>query len=250
MEDMWKTRQAPDPLRWEEQKASEQHTQTEYRDQDIWTRDENFAVFCSSVESLGERLRATSDVLTFDKDDDDMLNFVTASANLRSIIFGIERRSKFEIKQMAGNIIPAIATTNAMTAALCVFQAFKVLRGEYDQARMVFLERSGARVINSDKLNGPNPACAVCGTAHAVLEVDLERALLQDLVHTILFTMLGYDENMSVNSDSGVIFDPDLEDNLPQKLSDLGVTGGSFLTVVDDREEVPRVNLSLNIVSM
>ena len=40
-----------------------------------------------------------SPVLTFDKDDDDTLDFVAASANLRSLIFGIETKSKFDIKR-------------------------------------------------------------------------------------------------------------------------------------------------------
>ena len=91
--------------------------------------------------------------LVFDKDDEDILDFVAASANLRSIIFGIETRSKFDIKrqfssinvsfrllmdiEMAGNIIPAIATTNAMTASLCVLQSFKVMRAELGRAKMV-----------------------------------------------------------------------------------------------------------------
>jgi len=76
-------------------------------------------------------------IIIFDKDDEDTLDFVTASANLRSIIFGIETKSRFDLKQMAGNIIPAIATTNAIVAGLCVLQAFKVLRGDYSSAKEV-----------------------------------------------------------------------------------------------------------------
>lgn len=42
----------------------------------------------------------SSTILTFDKDDEDTLDFVTACANLRSINFGIEARSKFDVKRM------------------------------------------------------------------------------------------------------------------------------------------------------
>lgn len=38
--------------------------------------------------------------MTFDKDDEDTLDFVASSANLRSILFGISTRSKFDIKRM------------------------------------------------------------------------------------------------------------------------------------------------------
>lgn len=39
-------------------------------------------------------------MLAFDKDDEDTLDFVAATANLRSFIFGIETKSKFDIKRM------------------------------------------------------------------------------------------------------------------------------------------------------
>jgi ubiquitin-like 1-activating enzyme E1 B len=80
---------------------------------------------------------AVEPIITFDKDDQDTLDFVTASANLRSIVFGIETKSRFDIKQMAGNIIPAIATTNAIVAGLCVLQSFKVLRGDFSSTKEV-----------------------------------------------------------------------------------------------------------------
>jgi ubiquitin-like 1-activating enzyme E1 B len=83
---------------------------------------------------------AAEAIITFDKDDVDTLDFVAASANLRSTIFGIEKKSRFDIKQMAGNIIPAIATTNAIVAGLCVLQSFKVLRGDFSSTKEVSKE--------------------------------------------------------------------------------------------------------------
>lgn len=62
----------------------------------------------SSLRRLGKRMQeaqlqvAPGDppaILTFDKDDVDTLDFVASSANLRSIVFGIERKSRFDIKR-------------------------------------------------------------------------------------------------------------------------------------------------------
>ncbi|KAL4803850.1 hypothetical protein BDV18DRAFT_40003 [Aspergillus unguis] len=257
MEDMWKSRKAPEPLDFGALDATLSTVEPgiSSKDQRVWTLSENFAVFKDSLDRLSQRLNELQSeggnsqaILTFDKDDVDTLDFVTASANLRAKIFEIELKSKFETKEMAGNIIPAIATTNAMTAGLCVLQAFKVLKGDYEHAKMVFLERSGARAINSDSLNPPNPNCPVCSVTHAKIKIDLARATLNDLVDNILRKQLGYGEEFSINTDQGTIYDPDLEDNLPKKLLDLGITSSSFITVVDEDDE-PRVNLQLVVVA-
>ncbi|KAL6719383.1 E1 ubiquitin-activating protein uba2 [Lecanora helva] len=258
MEDMWKTRRPPNPLNFDELVASAAsiNPSISQQDQKIWTQGENFAVFLDSIRRLTIRLQqaqkqsipdAVPPVLTFDKDDEDTLDFVAASANLRSSIFDIEPRSKFDIKQMAGNIIPAIATTNAMTAGLCVLQAFKVMREDINKAKMIFLERSGARVINSDSLKPPNPNCNVCGVMQSRLLIDPARATLNNLVQDILKSQLGYGEEFTINNEVGILYDSDLEDNLGKKFSDLGVKADSFLTVVDDDDENSRVNLSLSI---
>lgn len=55
---------------------------------------------------------------------------------------------------------------------------------------------------------------------------------------------MGYGEEISINTEQGTIFDPDLEDNLPKMLSHLGITISTFLTVVDE-DEHPRVNFQL-----
>ncbi|KAL2222241.1 putative ubiquitin-like activating enzyme [Thermoascus aurantiacus ATCC 26904] len=255
MEDMWKTRRPPEPLNYEtlEEQAASVDTTISCNDQKVWTLAEDFVVFKDSLGRLSKRLQTLQEttkgeikpILTFDKDDVDTLDFVAASANLRATIFGIEPKSKFDIKQMAGNIIPAIATTNAMTAGLCVLQALKVLNDDYAHAKMVFLERSGARAINSDTLKPPNPNCPVCSVAQARVFVDPERATLNDLIEGVLRMQLGYGEEFSVMNEVGTLYDPDLEDNLPKKLSELGVKNETFITVVDEGDEEPRVNLEL-----
>ncbi|OAX78760.1 hypothetical protein ACJ72_06931 [Emergomyces africanus] len=255
MEDMWKTRKPPQPLPFDtlQQEATAVEPTISTDDQKVWSLAENFAVFKDSLGRLSRRLQeleATSTdgqkpVITFDKDDVDTLDFVAASANLRSYVFGIEMKSKFEIKQMAGNIIPAIATTNAMTAAICVLQAFKVLKDEYDNAKMVFLERSGVRAINTANLSPPNPQCPVCSVAQGRISIDLGRATLNDLVEGLLRRQLGYGEELSISNQMGTIYDPDLDDNLPKKLKDLGVSNDSFITVVDEEDDNTRVNLDL-----
>jgi ubiquitin-like 1-activating enzyme E1 B len=264
MEDMWKTRKPPQSLDYDtlQQEATTADTTISASDQQVWRLVENFAVFKDSLQRLSQRLQdehavakkegSPRPLITFDKDDEDTLDFVTASANLRSAIFGIETKSKFDIKQMAGNIIPAIATTNAMTAGLCVLQAFKVMRGDYfgaKSAKMVYLERGGPRALNSESLRPPNPDCAVCGIATSRLEVDPARATLNDLVEDVLRLQLGYGEELTINNEVGTVYDPDLDDNLSKKFEDLGIKNESFLTVIDDDEDNPRVNLQFAISS-
>jgi ubiquitin-like 1-activating enzyme E1 B len=75
--------------------------------------------------------------------------------------------------------------------------------------------------------------------------VDLEKATLNDLVESVLRAQLGYGDEISVTTDAGVIYDPDLEDNLPKRLEALGVKGEVIVTIVDEDDDAPRVNLEL-----
>lgn len=265
MEDMWKNRAAPISLDYEtlQSTASSDDSPIPASDQNTWTLIQNFAIFKESLHRLSTRIKEdgviaaaaveandpskVNPIITFDKEDPHILDFVTSASNLRSHIFSIPLQSKFAVKQMAGNIIPAIATTNAMTAGLCVMQAFKVMRGDYFKAKMLFLEMSGARALNSEPPRPPNPECAVCGVATGQVDVDPERATLNDLVDGVLKNELGYGEEMTIMNEVGPIYDLDMEDMLPKRFADLGVRDESFLTVIDDDEEEPRVNLQLAV---
>ena len=237
MEDMWKTRKPPEPLDYatvykqaEEKGVLANREAVLKDDQRVWTLEENLVVFIDSLERLSKRvqeMRAAGDaeaIITFDKDDEDTLDFVASAANIRSTLFGIDRKSKFDIKQMAGNIIPAIATTNAIVAGLCVLEAFKVLRGEYDKVKEVFLTPfAPARLLASDKARMPNPECPVCGVFQTRAYVDLSRATLNDLIENFVKMELGFGEKeISVSNEVGILYDPDETDNLDKKLTDLG----------------------------
>ncbi|KAL7272904.1 E1 ubiquitin-activating protein uba2 [Rhizina undulata] len=257
MEDMWKLRKPPNALSHEavEEASKGIDKSVSKLDQKVWSLEENYIVFADSLRRLSERMRDLKDamkeedqppVLSFDKDDEDTLDFVAASANLRSFVFGIEARSKFDIKQMAGNIIPAIATTNAITAGVCVLQAFKVLRDDLSSARMVFLSRHSERVFSAEKLSPPNPSCEICGVARATIKADINRATLGDLVN-MLRDGLKYGEEMGVLT-TQLLYDPDFDDNLEKTLAELGFVEETFVTVVDEEDE-ERVNLVLAVTN-
>lgn len=266
MEDMWKSRKPPTALDFEAVNADAANVDaaTKTDDQKNWSLAENFAVFSDSLIRLSDRLdklKASQQngnappILTFDKDDRDTLDFVAAAANLRSITFGIETKSEFDIKQMAGNIIPAIATTNATTAALCVLEAFKIMRGDWAKAKMVFLTKSTERIINKESLRPPRPDCAVCATAYARVVINTSKATLESFVKQVLVEKLGYREDeVEVSTEAGVFYDPDMgmedNDNIHKTLADIGIVNNSTVVIRGEGDDGERVNLELSISDM
>ncbi|KAK0634563.1 hypothetical protein B0T17DRAFT_482436 [Bombardia bombarda] len=263
IEDMWKTRKAPEPLDYralmEQSSAAIAAKESVLKDgQKVWSLEENLVVFNDSLERLSKRIlelkssengSSQDAIITFDKDDEDTLDFVAASANIRSSLFGIDRKSKFDIKQMAGNIIPAIATTNAIVAGLCVLESFKVLKGEYERAKEVFLTPfAPARLLASDRSRKPNPDCPVCSVFQTRVHVDLSRATLNDFVEDFVKLEMGYGEkDITVSNEIGILYDPDEAGNLDKKMSELGIKSDSFLTITDDTDKNPYVNVVVAI---
>jgi ubiquitin-like 1-activating enzyme E1 B len=147
---------------------------------------------------------------------------------------------------MAGNIIPAIATTNAIASGLCVLEALKILRNELDKGRWISLSGSSERLKRSfgfERLQPPNPKCPVCSGVQSTLLVDTSRATLNDLVQDLLRLQLGYGEEFSINSESGLLYDPEEDQNLPKTFDELGLKQDTFITVVDESDENAKVNV-------
>lgn len=70
----------------------------------------------------------------FEKDDDTNfhIDFIMAASNLRAENYKIPAADRHKTKFVAGNIIPAIATTTALVTGLVVLELYKIIDGKKD----------------------------------------------------------------------------------------------------------------------
>ncbi|OMO75590.1 hypothetical protein COLO4_25994 [Corchorus olitorius] len=184
--------------------------------QDVWSLAENSRVFLEALRLFFLKREKEIGSLTFDKDDQLAVEFVTAAANIRASSFGIPLHSLFEAKGIAGNIVHAVATTNAIIAGLIVIEAIKTPLS---------------------------------------LEINTHRSKLRDFVEKIVKAKLGMNLPLIMQGAS-IIYEvgDDLEEdmvaiyaaNLEKTLSELPspVTSGTVLTVEDLQQEF---SCSINI---
>ncbi|XP_008561176.1 SUMO-activating enzyme subunit 2 [Microplitis demolitor] len=263
MDNLWKKRTPPTPLDWknlpDEVAGCSKDTDEGLKDQQRWSIAKCALIFSKAVDNLKTKLeelrkKSPSDHLVWDKDDQDAMDFVAACANIRAYIFGIAQKSRFDIKSMAGNIIPAIATTNAIIAGVVILHAFRILSGNLKACKSVYLRpRPNHRnqfLVPEREVNPPNPKCYVCApTPTAVLAIDTAKmtiAELNDLVLKDRLNMIAPDVMIDglgriiISSEEG-----ETEENNDKILEELGVKNGSILKVDDFQQNY---SLTVNIV--
>ena len=192
----------------------------------VWTLEQNTAVFVRCVMNFwNEENRGAIGVYEFDKDNRDSLDFVVASNNLRAHVFHIPLQSTYGVKQIAGNIVHAIATTNAMAAGLEVIELMKIVtidppnmadeefqqltdekKHEYETMKTLkeeeIFQRCRYTAIMSEPtrkgmvllpmlLDPPNTKCAICSGAGAVVTLDCTKTTLATFLTTVVKGKLG-----------------------------------------------------------
>uniref|UniRef100_A0A673WUD4 SUMO-activating enzyme subunit 2 n=1 Tax=Salmo trutta TaxID=8032 RepID=A0A673WUD4_SALTR len=242
MDKLWKKRKAPLPLDCEIRNRSV--TGTGLKDQQVLGVAGYSQLFSRSVETLRSMLADKGDgaELVWDKDDPPAMDFVTAAANLRMHIFSMNMKSRFDIKSMAGNIIPAIATTNAVIAGLIVLEALKILSGDVEQCRTIFLNKQPnprKKLLVPCALDPPSANCYVCASKPEVtVKLNVHKTLvlaLQDKILKEKFGMVAPD--VQIEDGKGTILisseEGETEANNSKFLSDFGIRHGSRLQVDD-----------------
>jgi ubiquitin-like 1-activating enzyme E1 B len=188
--------------------------------------------------------------MVFDKDDELSLDFVCAASNLRAHAYGIPMQSEFELTGIAGNIVHAVATTNAIAAGFIVLEAIKTLSvpraralTEQEKAKLratfqvVFIPDFFPRVINGTPIPPPAPHC-FCGLPVATLYADLDK-LTFGAFYGAVEAMGATDPSVrSMIGEKTFGCMMDIEDANPALLekpvSELGFTHGEFVLAMDD----------------
>ncbi|GIL75048.1 hypothetical protein Vretifemale_4869 [Volvox reticuliferus] len=214
-----------------------------------WTASQNAAVLLLAIAMYHDMRKEEVGSASFDKDDDLAVDFVTSASNLRSSCYGIPEQSLFDAKGMAGNIIHAIATTNAIISGLIVIEALKILAGCQDAVRNTFLNEfpPNKRLLLVQNPEPPSKGCMVCGKATLTLKINSETATLSSLLSGVIKKRLAvntpnllcggflYEEGEGLEEDEVEAYTA----MLPRTLASLpggGLRHGSILTVQDQSQ--------------
>ncbi|OZC12186.1 hypothetical protein X798_00707 [Onchocerca flexuosa] len=122
----------------------------------------------------------------------------------------------FYFTAMAGNIIPAIATTNAIVAGMIVTEALKVVFGAKNKLRNVFIKpkpNPRGKILTEEVPSKPNQQCYVCSERREItlkLNVksttvhSLENKFLKGILHMVApDVMISLTGNIVISSEEG-----------------------------------------------
>ncbi|KAJ3434721.1 sumo-activating enzyme subunit [Anaeramoeba flamelloides] len=248
LKDFWKGKRKPTPLGNSKTFLNEKKEKTEKGQENndqpqemrILEPQEYATLFLKSVGELAKKRVQLSRPLIFDKDDPLALAFVACVANLRAFIFGITMQSTFEIKGIAGSIIPAVASTNAIVAGIAVKEVTNVLgwlKTKKDEScKSTWVGIPPKRILLQPfRLENSNKKCLVCKLQCITLKVNVEQILVKTLIKEVA-KELDF-ESATLGFGSNCIYDPydEMEENLEKKCCQFKIEHDSIVEL-DDTE--------------
>lgn len=253
-EDVWKGQNPPTPL---EMDAFEKDIDIGLADDwvapdhhDVMDEHKSAQMFVHSIKNLVTERAHVIGSLEFDKDDNMTMQFVASASNLRSHCYGIELQSYFQAKGMAGNIIHAIATTNAIVSGLIVVQAMKILasNGDVTDCHAAYIQQypSNKKIITPVQCLPPNPDCNVCSNIPLILQLNTQKAIFGDFLKDVVkgdwgFTEFILDNGSGFLYEEGDFLDEDEIESNSRYLSMTfdalpggGIVNNSIMTITDE----------------
>ena len=214
-------------------------------------------IFIISYYLLSKR----SSIYEFDKEDDDIINFIYTASNLRCYNFNLYLESKFKIKEIAGKIIAAIAYTNNIVSSIEVLEAKKYFLIKKNPEKYLKMTSFGfgynitsVTAINSIR----NKNCPVCSDEALKedenmkcyeTEINFEKEKLNNLLEGIKENILKHNEdkniNINVEMNKNLIYTEGIgleEDELEEYDENKNKKINDFI----DKENIEKINNEIN----
>jgi len=159
--------------------------------------------------------------------------------------FNITEPSYNQTMQVVKNIIPAIASTNAVIAAACVNEAFKIIALSHPRMNSYFQWNGHSGCQTETFPYKRDLECDVCAPpAHMKLTRDVTLGVFLEKLTKQLFTedkesppsLTFNNKTMYMKSKKRVV-GMDFEEDLPKTLVSLGVTDKSVVIAVQERRQ-------------
>ncbi|KAI9254467.1 hypothetical protein BDA99DRAFT_518490 [Phascolomyces articulosus] len=192
---------------------------------------------CIEWASVLEWPRVWGKDTKYDTDNPEHISWLYRTATERAEKFNISGVTYSLTQGVVKNIIPAIASTNAIIAASCCNEVFKIATGSpYLDNYMMYTGNDGIYTYTFQ--HQKKPECPVCGQIAASAELDREMSL-EDLIESLKERPDVQLKRPSLRTASKSLYmqaPPALEEatrpNLEKKLEDL-IEAGEYITVTD-----------------
>lgn len=179
-----------------------------------------------------------------DGDDPQHINWIYEKSNDRATQFGIQGLTYRLVQGVVKNIIPAVASTNAVIAAVCATEAFKLATSCSASLNnyMVLNDLDGVYTYTYEAERKEN--CLACGQVPREIEIKDSKCKLQNLIDLLcerpdlqmkspaLTTMID-GKNKTLYMQMVASIEEKTRENLSKTLVELGLKDGSEVNVAD-----------------